>query len=289
MKFGTYFAYWVQEWQADYNYYCKKVAQLGFDVLEVGSGFLTEMNDMELDTLKKTAEAENIILTGGIGLPPQYDVSHEDAAVRERGIEYVKRMFAAMDKANVRTVGGNIYSYWPVDYSAPIDKPAVWSRSVESMRILADDAANYGITIGIEVLNRFEQFLMNTCAEGIAYVKEVGKPNVKVMLDTFHMNIEEDSFGDTIRSAKGYLGHFHIGEGNRKVPGKGRIPWEEVGQALRDIDYTGAVVMEPFVKMGGTVGQDIKVWRDLSQGATEAELDAEIKESLEFVKEKFLR
>lgn len=288
MKFGTYFAYWVQEWKADYNYYCKKVSKLGFDVLEVGAGFLTEMSDTELEQLKKTAKEENIILTGGIGLPPQYDVSNEDAAVRQRGIEYVKKMFAAMDKADVRLVGGNIYSYWPVDYSKPIDKPAIWARSVESMLVLADAAADYGITIGIEVLNRFEQFLMNDCAEGVAYVKEVNKPNVKVMLDTFHMNIEEDSLGDAIREAGNYLGHFHIGETNRKVPGKGRIPWDEVGQALRDIKYDGAVVMEPFVREGGTVGEDIKVWRDLSGKASEEQLDAEIAESLQFVKKKFL-
>ena len=114
-----------------------------------------------------------------------------------------------------------------------------------------------------------------------------GGPNVKVMLDCFHMNIEEDSMGGAIRYAGDHLGHFHIGETNRKVPGKGRMPWDEMAQALRDIHYQGYVVMEPFVKMGGGVGSDIKIWRDLSDGADEAQLDADIAESARFVRSKF--
>ena len=116
----------------------------------------------------------------------------------------------------------------------------------------------------------------------MAFVEEVGKPNVKVMLDTFHMNIEEDSFGAAIRTAGRHLGHFHIGENNRRVPGKGVIPWKEIAEALRDIGYQGSIVMEPFVRSGGTIGNDIKVWRDLSNGATEAELDEDARAALTF-------
>jgi len=114
------------------------------------------------------------------------------------------------------------------------------------------------------------------------FVREVDVPAVKVMLDTFHMNIEEDDIGGAIRSAKGVLGHFHTGECNRRVPGKGRTPWHEIACALRDIDYRGSVVMEPFVRMGGTVGSDIKIWRDISCGADEARLDADAASALEF-------
>ena len=102
------------------------------------------------------------------------------------------------------------------------------------------------------------------------------------MLDTFHMNIEEDSIGGAIRTAGSLLGHLHTGECNRRVPGKGRTPWREIGEALRDIGYNGTVVMEPFIKMGGTVGSDIKVWRDLSEGANEAEMDKQAQDALVF-------
>jgi D-psicose/D-tagatose/L-ribulose 3-epimerase len=131
------------------------------------------------------------------------------------------------------------------------------------------------------VVNRFEQYLLNTSAEAVAYVKDVGSPNAKVMLDTFHINIEENYFSEAIMTAGEHLGHFHIGETNRMPPGYGRIPWTEVGSALRKINYKGNVVMEPFLMPGGEVGRDIKVFRDLSVGL---DLDEEAGKALQFTR-----
>jgi len=288
MKFGTYFAYWEQNWDTDYMKYIKKVADLGFDILEVGAAGIVNMSDEALASLKAEAKKYNIILTAGIGLPQQYDVSSPDEVIRCNGIAFMKRILDALAKADIHRIGGTVYSYWPADYSKPIDKVTVRKQSIKSVRELADYAAKYDITLLIEVLNRFEQFLLNDAAEAVQYVKEVGKENVKILLDSFHMNIEEDNMGDAIRSTGDYLDHFHIGECNRKVPGKGRMPWAELGQALHDINYDGYIVMEPFVRTGGIVGSDIKVWRDLSDNADEAKLDADIKEALQFVKKQFV-
>lgn len=286
MKIGTYFAYWAQEWKVDYFRYIEKAKMAGFDVLEVSSGILA-LTDEELEALKNAAKDAGLILTACLGVTRDMDVSSADEATRRKGIDYLKKLFEAMDKADIRKLGGIIYAYWPCDYSEPVDKPAVRARSIESVRELADDAARYGIELEMEVVNRFEHFLLNDAKEAVEYVKEVDRPNVKVMLDCFHMNIEEDNMGDAIRYTGEYLGHFHIGETNRKVPGKGHMPWDEMGQALRDINYQGYVVMEPFVKMGGGVGSDIKVWRDLSDNADEGKMDVDIAESVRFVRAKF--
>lgn len=288
MKFGVYFAYWEKTWDADYKKYVRKVADLGFDVLEINAAGLAKMSDDAIAELKEEARKYHVILSGGVGLAKEYDVSSADEEVRLHGVAYMKGILDALAKADISVLGGTIYSYWPCDFSKPVDKPLARSQSIKSMRELADYAAGYGITLLPETLNRFEQFIMNDASEAVQYVKDVGKKNVKAMLDTFHMNIEEDSMGDAIRRVGDLLGHFHIGECNRKVPGKGRMPWDEIGQALRDIHYDGYVVMEPFVRMGGIVGSDIKVWRDLSDQADEQELDDEIRESLRFVKKKFL-
>lgn len=119
------------------------------------------------------------------------------------------------------------------------------------------------------------------------YRKEIEEINVGVMLDTFHMNIEEDNIAAAIRKAGDRLCHFHIGEGNRKVPGKGMLPWNEIGQALRDINYQHAAVMEPFVMQGGTVGHDIKIWRDIIGNCSEVTLDMDAQSALHFVKHVF--
>jgi len=195
-----------------------------------------------------------------------------------------------MNKIGSKVFAGICYAYWPVNYFEPFNKEQDWEQSVKSTQELADYAAKYGITITLEVLNRFEQYLLNDAAEGRKYVDQVGKDNVKLHLDSFHMNIEEDSIEGAIRESKGYVGHYHIGEANRKPPYEhagGRMNWKEIAQALRDIDYKGYVVMEPFVRPGGQVGKDIKVYRDLSGNADTAKLDADIKKSLAYVKEVF--
>lgn len=287
MKYGVYFAYWENEWDTNFEPYIEKVKSLGFDLLEVAALGLFNLNDDELTRLKDIAKAADIRLTAGIGIPKDFDVSSEDPLIRKNGVSFMKKVLDKCHKAGIDRIGGTIYSYWPVDYSKPINKPAIRKNSIESLRELAEYAEPLNITLLAETLNRFEQFLLNDTQEAIDYVKEVGKPNVKVMLDTFHMNIEEDSIPDAIRLAGNNLGHLHIGEGNRKVPGKGSLDWTGIGQALQDINYSDYVVMEPFVKMGGQVGQDIKVWRDLSNNASEEQLDQELAKSLKFVKGHF--
>lgn len=287
MKIGTYFAYWEKEWDVDFFPYIEKVAGLGFDILEISGGGLADLPDDKVIALKEEAKRCNIMLTACIGLPARYDVSSEDEETRQRGIAYMKKIFDKMELADIRQIGGIIYAYWPVDYSRPVRKEIAREISIRSVRELADYAKPKNITLTLETVNRFEQYLFNDAKEATQFVKDTDRDNVKVMLDSFHMNIEEDSFYDAIVSTGEYLGHFHIGEPNRKVPGKGRMPWEEIGRALHTIHYDGTVVMEPFVRMGGGVGSDIKVWRDLSDDADDAKLDSDIAESCRFCKKVF--
>ena len=100
------------------------------------------------------------------------------------------------------------------------------------------------------------------------------------------MNIEEDSFTEAIKLAGDKLGHVHVGEANRRCPfAGGRMPWKEIGDALNEIGYTGDVVMEPFVRMDGEVGRDIRIWHDLSNGCSDAKLDEDAAASVKFLRE----
>jgi D-psicose/D-tagatose/L-ribulose 3-epimerase len=123
---------------------------------------------------------------------------------------------------------------------------------------------------------------MNTAAEGIAFAKRVDSPNCKLLIDTFHINIEEDSIRGAIVETGSLLGHFHLGEPNRRPPGRGRMPWPEIFGALREINYPGAVVMEPFLLPGGDVGRDVSVCRDL---LGDDDRDEEAARSAQFVRE----
>ncbi len=288
MTHGIYYAYWEREWDGDYKRYICKAADLGFDILEIAAGPLPDYTEEELTDLRKCAEDNNIRLTVGYGPAPENNIASADPKIREHAVEFYKDLFCRMEKINAALIGGAIYSCWPIDYSKPVDKKGDWERGVEGIARLARIGLDYGIeTIGMEVLNRFENHVLNTSKEGTEFVKSVrelepGATNVKVMLDTFHMNIEEQSIGNAIRTAGDLLGHFHTGECNRMVPGQGRTPWREIHDALQDVGYNGAVVMEPFVIPGGTVGKDIRIWRNIVEDISEEALDRDAREALIF-------
>ena len=287
MKYGIYFAYWEKEWNADQKSYISKVKKLGFDILEISCAMLKNISREELVEMREMARAEGVTLTAGYGPGPSENLASSDEAAVKNAVAFYTDILKKLEILDIHTLGGGIYSYWPVDYTKPIDKEGDWKRSVKNVRTVGKIAQECGVDYCLEVLNRFEGYLLNTCAECRQFVEEVDVPAVKIMLDSFHMNIEEDSMTEAILLAGDRLGHFHVGENNRRLPGKGNLPWYQIGSALRAIGYDKNVVMEPFVKSGGKVGSDIKVWRDLSMGATTEQLDRDAAASVAFLRNVF--
>ncbi|QEH95259.1 D-psicose 3-epimerase [Gluconobacter thailandicus] len=291
MKFGTLFSYWSHDWNTDLSNYiriARKVSEIGFDILEVSADHLYHFSEDDLKRLNDARLKHGLTFTVNSGPAKKYDLASKQESVREDGIAYFKAIFDKMKSVEAISLAGAIYSYWPADFS-DTDKDGAWLRSIASLKSVARDAENAGVTVSLEVLNRNESYILNTAAEGLDYRDRIGSDAVKLLLDTYHMNIEEDSTPDAIRATGRWLGHFHIGENNRKLPGmNGTIDWNAVGTALRDIRYDGAVVMEPFLLAGGTVGHSIRLWRDLSDAADERQLDRLISDSLAFVKKNFL-
>ena len=289
MKFGIYNAYWTHEWSANYEYYIPKVKKLGFDVLEISCAALTSdyATDAKIRDLKQCADDNGILLTAGYGPTQEQNLCSSDPEVVEKAMEFFKMILPKLQKMDIHILGGGLYTYWPLDPTLPMDKEKDTERAIKNMKRLSVVAEDCGVVLGMEVLNRFEGYIMNTCAEGLSFIRQVDSPNVKVMLDTFHMNIEEDNIGAAIRLAGKDLCHLHLGEQNRLVPGKGSLPWQEIGQALRDINYQGCAVMEPFVMKGGTIGSQIRVWRDMVPDISEEALDRDAKGAVEFVRHVF--
>jgi D-psicose/D-tagatose/L-ribulose 3-epimerase len=281
-KIGIYYAYWTRNWDADFVPFVTKVKRLGFDILEVNSGTVTRMSNTERDRLKRAAEKAGIELTYCIGLPAKYDIAGPSASVRKAGIAFLKESARMLAYMGNKQLGGIIYSSWPGKLPFGDDKRQWRDRSVRSMKEVIKVVEDCDVFFNVEVVNRFEQFLMNTAAEAVDYARRVGSDHCRVLLDSFHLNIEEDSIRDAIRGTGKQLGHFHLGETNRRAPGRGRMPWPEIFGALREIGYTGAVSMEPFLIPGGEVGRDISVYRDLRDGL---DLDREAARALRFVRQ----
>jgi D-psicose/D-tagatose/L-ribulose 3-epimerase len=278
---GIHFGYWTQSWSSEPLQFIARAQKCGFDILEISASTVTRMTAQERDVLKGAAADASLDLTYSIGLKEDTDLTSEYAAVRNNGISFLKEVSQAMKQMGGTVISGINYSTWPRKLAPNEDKRVLTDRAVEGVREVIKAAEDCGVIFCLEVVNRFEQFIMNTAEEGIAFAERVGSPNCKLLLDTFHMNIEEDSLSGSILETGTWLGHFHIGETNRRPPGRGRIPWGEVFGALRQINYQGGIVMEPFLVPGGEVGRDISVYRDLLGSG---DLDEEAASSVQFVR-----
>ena len=284
-QLGIFMNFWEKNWIADHAKYIRKAAKLGYDILEFQAQALLEMSDERILELKKIADAEGIRLTYSLGLDPAYDVSSLDETMRMGGVKYLQNIIKKMELAGGDLLSGVSYAGWGTPGVVMNDKTPYWNQSVKSMKEIIKTAEACGVTYCVEAVNRFETCIINTAAEALAYIEEIDSPNIGVLLDTYHMNIEENSIGDAIRLVGAdRMKNFHTGENNRTAPGRGHLDWDEIFGALAEIGYKGPIVSEPFVMMGGEVGRDIHVFRDLIANPTEEGIDAEAAYLIDFEK-----
>ena len=229
------------------------------------------------------ADDNGITLTSGYGPTKAQNLCSSDQEVVKKAMDFFQNLLPKLQLMDIHMLGGGLYSYWPLDMSEKMDREGDLERAIKNMKILSKTAEECDVVLGMEVLNRYEGYMLNTCEQAKEFIDAVGSTHVKIMLDTFHMNIEEDNIPAALRRAGKDLGHLHLGEQNRQVPGKGSLPWVEIGQALRDIDYQGVAVMEPFVMAGGTIGKVIRVWRDIVPNTSEEQLDEDAAGAVAFL------
>jgi D-psicose/D-tagatose/L-ribulose 3-epimerase len=275
MRFvGIHLSYWQEQWSDALGPIIHLAKAAGFDVAEFP---LLAPTQMDFNGLRAELDATGMRASCGTGLGPETDVTHPDKAVREAGLAHLRACVEGAAVLGSPVLGGVTYAPWGV---FPADD---WSerrkRCIASMREAAMFADDNGVTICMEVLNRFEGYLLNTVEQGLDLLAEIGSSAIKLHLDTFHMNIEEDDLGAAIRRAGDKLGHFHCVANNRKIPGKGHIPWKAVRAALDEIDYQGYLIAETFVNPAGEVGRGLFIWRQLAD-----HLDQEARQAAQFIK-----
>lgn len=156
-----------------------------------------------------------------------------------------------------------------------------WQRSVEHLRRVAEYAADAGVMLAEEVVNRFELYHLNTLEQAIRLVDEVARPNCRIHLDTFHAHIEEKDPAAAIRRADSRIAHVHVSENDRGVPGTGSVRWDATFDALRDIGYDGWLTVEAFGNFLANLAAATRIWRPLFPSE-----DVLAVEALEFLQEK---
>ncbi len=287
-KLGIFVNFWQKTWDVDYRKYIDKMVKLGGDVLEFQGQPLLDIGDGELRDLRKYADDAGIEMTYSLGLNKKYDIASRDEGVRKGGVKYLSDICRKIGVMGGGIFSGVTYCGWgvPEYYVDKAEKEELFEHSTQSMKQVLKVAESEGVEMCVEAVNRFETPLLNTAKEALTYLEMVGSDNLGILLDTYHMNIEEENIGDAIRLVGKKLKHFHTGENNRNIPGHGHLNWNEIFGALKDIGYKGRIVSEPFLMMGNEVGYDIRVWRPILQDPTEERLDAAAKELLDFTRRK---
>jgi D-psicose/D-tagatose/L-ribulose 3-epimerase len=278
---GIHYGVFVTNWSEEQHGIIPRVKELGFDLFEFGAPWLVRQSDAGIADFRKRAEDNGVQLALSLGLSVDQDISSPDAAIRNVGKQLLTELAKAMGKVGAEMCSGIIHGAWNGKIDSYEDKAVRWDISVQSMKEMAKVFADEGVFFNVEVVNRFENFLINDCSEVIRYLDEVDSPQLGIHLDTFHMNIEEDSMVGAILEAGDRLKYFHIGENNRKFPGMGSMPWKDIFTALDAVDYAGPVAMEPFVRPGGEVGAAVSLYRDLMNLD---DYDNDIRRSVDFIR-----
>ncbi|MHA1468634.1 MAG: sugar phosphate isomerase/epimerase family protein [Promethearchaeota archaeon] len=252
-KYGVNLLLWTSNFTEEDLYLLKKVKGLGCDVVEIPifnpDKFPSEKVRNELDKL-------NLDACVCYGCEIDSDIASLDDTIRKAGITRFKQ---AIDHANIihaKKIGGVVYKAGGIfTGSAPSEDE--WKTSVSSMKEIAIYANNFDISIGLEQINRYETYFINTVDDALKYYKDVGEPNMFILLDTHHLILEELNFYNSIIKAGDYLGHFHTSENNRGIPGTGLVNWDQVFRALRDINYKDWLVIESFYTGFGNIWKPI--------------------------------
>jgi D-psicose/D-tagatose/L-ribulose 3-epimerase len=239
-----------------------KVAHLGFDLVE-----LPIENPHEFSY----ARAAELAREHGLGISVcavvtlHRDLISHDESVRHNGLGYLRHCVEVAAELGARSVAGPLYSaVGRVWQSTPEERERDMESLAITLRELSLYAHEHGVTLCVEPLNRFETSFLNLTSQGVELIDRVDHPACKLLLDTFHMNIEERSFGAAIRAAGPRIGHVHACENDRGAPGSGHLPWNEIATALKEVGYNGDFVIESFTAKVQTIARAAAIWRPLA-------------------------
>jgi D-psicose/D-tagatose/L-ribulose 3-epimerase len=263
MHFGASTFIWTSPFSNRTLELIDRVKAIGFDLLEI---CVENPDTIDVPAIRaKAAQADiGVTICGAFG--PTRNLSAQDDAVRSAGLDYLERCIDFANGLGSPFVSGPMYC--AVGATQLLDKKArekQWDRAVGSLRVAAAYAKDRGIKLAIEPLNRFETDLINTVDQGLRLVGDIGAPNVGLLLDTFHMNIEEKDIPGAIGRAAGRIVEFHASSNDRGTPGEDHLPWPCIARALKGADYGGPIVIEAFTPEIREIAKAVSIWRPLAR------------------------
>ncbi|SHI98624.1 sugar phosphate isomerase/epimerase family protein [Pseudozobellia thermophila] len=257
-----------------------KIKALGFDLVEI------PVEDPKLIDAKvvKDALAKNGLSASVCGVfGPTKDLTSDDVQLHKNCFDYVEKCFELCAALGVDFLAGPMYSSVGKARMVPDEqRRAEWELAVKNLRKVCALAKGFGQSIALEPLNRFESDLINTAEDVRCLIDDINEPNAKVLLDGFHMTIEEENIREAIHTVGDKLIHVQVSENHRGIPGTGLTPWDDFHQGLKDINYTGDIVIESFTPEIQELAGAVCIWKNLADSQDEF-----AREGIKFLKETF--
>ncbi len=251
---------WTTSWSNDTLDLIDHSKELGFDLIEIP---LMGIDKVDAVAIRARLADVGLRVCTSTAIGEDTDLTSAEPRIRQAGIDYLKRCVESSVGIGAESFSGVLYSAIGGRIDGMPDD-TYWNRAAEGLREIALFAGDAGLTIGIEPINRYETFLVNTCEQALKLIKLIDQPNVGVHLDTYHMNIEEEDFYNPTMAAKGKLCHYHLSESHRGTPGTGTVNWREVYTALAKQKYAGVVGLESFNNVSDAMRAATCVWREIA-------------------------
>jgi sugar phosphate isomerase/epimerase len=221
----------------------KIASELGFDGVELSLRDSTHLDRKSVvRTLGKFKLAVFAIATGQTYYTDGFSLFGSDESLREKAIARIAGHVDFASEIEAMVIIGGIRG--TVRETAIEEQTEIKRQGMRSIKRCLENAENKGVTLLLEPINRYETNIVNTLEQGCGLIKEIGSSKLKLLPDTFHMNIEEASLPESIRATRGLLGYMHFADSNRLAPGWGHLNFSEVLLALNVVGYTGPIGVE---------------------------------------------
>jgi len=265
MKFGVNTMVWTTRVNDTQEALFSSIKSWGFDGVEL---FLSPQEPADIPTVRRMLENNHLECTACSVLPRDCHLVSPQPEVRARSVEFLKTCVDRTAELGARLVCGPMYAGLGV-MTGRRRNTDEWNWAVEGLQKVAQHAEAQQVKICLEPLNRFETYFLNTLEDAARLVHDIGAPNVKIHFDTFHSNIEEKHPAEALRSIAKELGHVHISENDRGIPGSGHVDWQGILKVLKAIRYQGWMTIESFAQPEPELAAAAAIWRDMAPSGDE--------------------
>jgi D-psicose/D-tagatose/L-ribulose 3-epimerase len=269
MKYGINLYLWAEDMHEGLVPVLESLKRMGYDGVEV------PIFDLDPEKWKRWAarlDGMGLQRTANTVIASEHNPVSGDPAVRKAAYEHMQHVVDCCAAVGSEILcGPHQVALGVFTGKGPTEDE--WKRSVEHLRRVAEYAQPRGVVLAEEVVNRFELYHLNILDQAVRLVDEVGHPNCRIHVDTFHSHIEEKDPAAAIRRAGSWIAHVHVSENDRGVPGTGSVAWDATFDALADIGYDGWLTVEAFGNFLPNLAAATKIWRPLF--SSEEQLAAE--------------